>query len=142
MCCREPCVGGRQGYNRTVMKTRYWIAGVAAAVAGGAAYILTNRGPRFTPRRYRLQLPDAGATETEETPSVEFIGTATTIIRFHGLTILTDPNFLHRGERVHIGYGMHSTRLTHPAIDFDHLPPIDLVVLSHLHEDHFDKLVE
>ena len=27
---------------------------------------------------------------------VEFIGTATVIIRYGGFTILTDPNFLHR----------------------------------------------
>jgi L-ascorbate metabolism protein UlaG (beta-lactamase superfamily) len=37
---------------------------------------------------------------------------------------------------------MHSTRLTDPSMDFEDLPPIDFVLLSHLHEDHFDKLVE
>jgi len=37
---------------------------------------------------------------------------------------------------------MHATRLTDPAIRFEELPPIDFVILSHLHEDHFDKLVE
>jgi len=74
--------------------------------------------------------------------SVQFIGTATVIIRYQGLTILTDPNFLHRGDHVHLGYGMHSQRLTEPAISFEDLPPVDLVLLSHLHEDHFDKLVE
>ena len=73
---------------------------------------------------------------------MQFIGTATVIIRYQGLTILTDPNFLHRGDHVHLGYGMHSQRLTDPAIEFEDLPPIDLVLLSHLHEDHFDKLVE
>jgi len=74
--------------------------------------------------------------------SVQFIGTATVIIRYQGLTILTDPNFLHRGDHVHLGYGMHSERLTEPAMSFEELPPVDLVLLSHLHEDHFDKLVE
>ncbi len=29
--------------------------------------------------------------------SIYFVGTATTIIRFGGLTLLTDPNFLHKG---------------------------------------------
>src|SRR5581483_930370 len=47
-----------------------------------------------------------------------------------------------QGEQVHIGYGMHSTRLTNPAMDFEDLQPVDFVLLSHLHEDHFDKLVE
>jgi L-ascorbate metabolism protein UlaG (beta-lactamase superfamily) len=36
---------------------------------------------------------------------------------------------------------MTSTRLTEPALSMSQLPPIDLVVLSHLHEDHFDRRV-
>jgi len=76
------------------------------------------------------------------TGSVEFIGTATVIIRYGGFTILTDPNFLHRGDHVHLGYGMTAPRLTEPAFDIDQLPPVDLVVLSHLHGDHFDQIVE
>jgi L-ascorbate metabolism protein UlaG (beta-lactamase superfamily) len=74
--------------------------------------------------------------------SVLFVGTATTLIRFGGFTLLTDPNFLHRGDEVHLGYGLHATRLTDPALDLDNLPPLDLVVLSHVHEDHFDRLVQ
>ena len=74
--------------------------------------------------------------------SVEFIGTATVIIRYGGFTLLTDPNFLHRGDHVHLGYGMTAPRLTEPAFDIDSLPPVDLVVLSHLHGDHFDQIVE
>lgn len=71
-----------------------------------------------------------------------FIGTATVLIRYAGFTILTDPNFLHRGEYVHLGYGLRSRRMTEPAIDLEALPSVDLVVLSHLHEDHFDRRVE
>ena len=74
--------------------------------------------------------------------SIQFIGTATVLVKYRGLTILTDPNFLHKGDHVHLGYGLTAERLTEPAIDFDQLPPIDLVVLSHMHEDHFDKLVQ
>lgn len=74
--------------------------------------------------------------------SVFFIGTATVIIRYAGFTILTDPNFLHAGDHVHLGYGLTSQRLTNPAIDIEDLPPIDLCVLSHYHGDHFDQLVE
>jgi len=33
-------------------------------------------------------------------------------------------------------------RLTDPAVDLDALPPLDQIVLSHLHEDHFDRAVE
>jgi L-ascorbate metabolism protein UlaG (beta-lactamase superfamily) len=77
-----------------------------------------------------------------EESSIFFVGTATVILRHAGFTLLTDPNFLHAGGHVHLGYGLTSERLTNPAIDLDELPPIDLVVLSHLHEDHFDRLVQ
>lgn len=75
-----------------------------------------------------------------EQGSIHFIGTATVLIRYGGFTILTDPNFLHRGERVHLGYGLHATRRTDPAMEIDDLPKIDLVLLSHMHEDHFDRV--
>ncbi len=74
--------------------------------------------------------------------SVFFVGTATVIIRFAGFTILTDPNFLHAGDHVHLGYGLTSERQTNPAIDIEDLPPIDFCVLSHYHGDHFDQIVE
>jgi L-ascorbate metabolism protein UlaG (beta-lactamase superfamily) len=69
-----------------------------------------------------------------------FIGTATVLIRCFGFTILTDPNFLHQGEHAKLGYGLRSRRLTEPAMTIDELPPIDLVVLSHHHGDHFDEV--
>ena len=74
--------------------------------------------------------------------SILFIGTATVLIRYAGFTILTDPNFLHRGQHVRLGYGLRSRRLTDPALEIDALPPLDLVVLSHLHEDHWDRVAE
>jgi L-ascorbate metabolism protein UlaG (beta-lactamase superfamily) len=74
--------------------------------------------------------------------SVFFVGTATTVLNYAGFTILTDPNFLHAGDHVHLGYGMTSERLTNPAIDIEQLPNVDFCVLSHLHGDHFDQLVE
>jgi L-ascorbate metabolism protein UlaG (beta-lactamase superfamily) len=74
--------------------------------------------------------------------SVFFVGTATVILHYAGFTILTDPNFLHQGEHVHLGYGLRSARRTNPAIELEELPPIDFVLLSHMHEDHFDRVVE
>jgi L-ascorbate metabolism protein UlaG (beta-lactamase superfamily) len=86
--------------------------------------------------------PQAPEQDPGDEGSIFFVGTATVILRYGGFTILTDPNFLHQGDHVHIGYGMTSQRLTEPALDINDLPPIDLVLLSHLHEDHFDRLVE
>jgi L-ascorbate metabolism protein UlaG (beta-lactamase superfamily) len=71
---------------------------------------------------------------------VFFIGNATMLIRYHGFTLLTDPNFLHRGQRAYLGYGLSSRRRTDPAIEIDRLPPLDAVVLSHMHGDHWDRV--
>jgi L-ascorbate metabolism protein UlaG (beta-lactamase superfamily) len=78
-----------------------------------------------------------------ETGSIFFVGTATVILRYAGFTILTDPNFLHAGDHVHLGYGITAERQTDPAIDIEDIPPeVDFVLLSHYHGDHFDHLVE
>jgi L-ascorbate metabolism protein UlaG (beta-lactamase superfamily) len=71
--------------------------------------------------------------------SLTFIGTATTLLRLGTFTVLTDPNFLHRGQRAYLGYGLWSKRRTDPALELDDLPRLDAVVLSHLHGDHFDR---
>ncbi|WP_208280722.1 MBL fold metallo-hydrolase [Massilia oculi] len=89
-----------------------------------------------------LQLPAGEQKIDAAQGSVQFIGTATVLIRYQGFIILTDPNFLHKGDHVHLGYGLTSERKTNPAIAFDDLPPIDLVILSHFHGDHFDQLVQ
>jgi L-ascorbate metabolism protein UlaG (beta-lactamase superfamily) len=122
------------------MKARHWIAS-ALALAGATLWIMRKKPPA-RPRGHLLDVPPGDETPDSQLGSVQFIGTATVIIRYEGMTILTDPNFLHRGDHVHLGYGLHSQRLTEPAISFEELPPVDLVLLSHLHEDHFDKLVE
>ncbi len=74
--------------------------------------------------------------------SIFFVGTATVVLRYAGFTILTDPNFLHAGDHVHLGFGMTATRRTDPALELESLPPVDFVILSHMHEDHFDREVE
>jgi L-ascorbate metabolism protein UlaG (beta-lactamase superfamily) len=72
--------------------------------------------------------------------SVSFIGTATTVIRLGGFTLLTDPNFLHQGQWSYFGQGLFSRRRTEPAAQPADLPPLTAVVLSHLHGDHFDRV--
>lgn len=89
-----------------------------------------------------LVLPGNNTNPDLENGSVFFVGTATVILRYAGFTILTDPNFLHQGDHVHLGYGLRSQRVTDPAIAIEDLPPLDLVVLSHMHEDHFDRVAE
>ena len=74
--------------------------------------------------------------------SIFFVGNATVILSYAGFTILTDPNLLHRGDHVHLGYGMTAARRTDPALELEALPPIDFVLLSHMHKDHFDREVD
>ena len=86
-----------------------------------------------------LELTSDGTAEFTE-GDVYFIGNATTLIRFGGLTILTDPAFLHEGEHVDLGHGIWARREVEPACQIADLPAIDLIVLSHYHGDHFDDV--
>ncbi|WP_441959700.1 MBL fold metallo-hydrolase [Mycolicibacterium houstonense] len=74
--------------------------------------------------------------------AVTFIGNATTLIAVDGITLLTDPNFLHRGQHAYLGYGLLSKRLRQPALTVEQLPPVDAVLLSHMHGDHWDRVTQ
>ncbi|MFJ5733675.1 MBL fold metallo-hydrolase [Streptomyces paradoxus] len=76
---------------------------------------------------------------TGDAIDIHFIGNATVLLSYGPLTLLTDPNFLHRGQYAYLGYGLLSRRLTEPALDVHELPRLDAVVLSHLHGDHWDR---
>jgi L-ascorbate metabolism protein UlaG (beta-lactamase superfamily) len=79
---------------------------------------------------------------TSEQCSLLFIGTATILLRLGAFTLLTDPNFLHRGQYAYLGYGLVSRRRTEPALGIDDLPRLDAVVLSHMHGDHWDRVAK
>jgi hypothetical protein len=68
-----------------------------------------------------------------ENASLLFVGTATTIMEWEGIRLMTDPNFLHAGDHVHLGPGVTGTRVTDPAMNLEELPRIDVVLLSHYH---------
>lgn len=86
-----------------------------------------------------LALPVGGSADFSE-GSVHFIGNATTLIRYGGFTILTDPAFLHQGDHVHLGHGMYARREVEPSCQIADLPELDFIVLSHHHGDHFDDV--
>ncbi|MCC2628939.1 MAG: putative metal-dependent hydrolase, partial [Thermomicrobiales bacterium] len=89
-----------------------------------------------------LTLPDAATAAPIHEGSIFFIGNATVLLRVSGFTILTDPTFIHKHEQTWLGGGLHTTRLTDPAMELADLPPLDLVLLSHFHGDHFDQVAE
>src|ERR1700748_2179188 len=82
-----------------------------------------------------LELTSSGTADFSA-GEVYFIGNATTLIGFGGLTILTDPAFLHKGEHVFLGHGIWARREVEAARQTAYLPPIDLIVLSPRHDDH------
>jgi L-ascorbate metabolism protein UlaG (beta-lactamase superfamily) len=67
-----------------------------------------------------------------------WLGHSSVLINFFGVRILTDPVL---GSRVGISLGLGTLglkRLTATALTVKELPPIDVVLLSHAHYDHFD----
>lgn len=71
--------------------------------------------------------------------TVSWIGHATVLINFFGISILTDPVFSDRiGLNVLNMFTIGPRRLVHPALTFEDIPPIDLLLVSHAHMDHLD----
>lgn len=76
---------------------------------------------------------------SDSTITAAWIGHATVLINFFGTKIITDPVF---SQKIGINLLGLTTlgpkRLVEPALSFDELPPIDLILLSHAHMDHLD----
>ncbi|MBE9640365.1 MBL fold metallo-hydrolase [Salipiger mangrovisoli] len=70
-----------------------------------------------------------------ESLRITMIGHASILIQIAGLNILTDPVWSERASPFSFAG---PRRVTAPGIDFEHLPPIDVVLLSHNHYDHLD----
>jgi len=67
-----------------------------------------------------------------------WIGHSTVLLKIDGFTVLTDPVFsLRAGLNVGVTT-LGVKRLVTPALEIHDLPPIDLILLSHAHMDHFD----
>lgn len=67
--------------------------------------------------------------------TITWVGHTTFLIQIGGLNVLTDPVWSERASPVQF---IGPRRWVPPAVDFDRLPPIDAVLLSHDHYDHLD----
>ena len=63
--------------------------------------------------------------------AITWIGHASFLIQFSDLNVLVDPNFAN--------WLFLMKRLRRPGLRMEHLPPVDLVLISHAHFDHFHK---
>jgi N-acyl-phosphatidylethanolamine-hydrolysing phospholipase D len=82
------------------------------------------------PRRREF---DSSVVE-QQGPWVTWVGHATALVRFSGMTLLTDPMFSACASPLPIG----PKRFCEASPSIAQLPHIDLVLISHNHYDHLD----
>jgi L-ascorbate metabolism protein UlaG (beta-lactamase superfamily) len=99
----------------------------------------------FTPRKFFHELvlkawfmPRHGEHKRPPFPrlkhgqvAITWIGHASFLIQFNDLNVLVDPNFAN--------WLFLLKRIKRSGLRIEHLPPIDLVLLTHAHYDHFHK---
>lgn len=73
--------------------------------------------------------------ERSDATRITMVGHASMLIQVAGLNLLTDPVWSDRASPLRFAG---PRRVTAPGIDFDLLPPIDAVLVSHNHYDHLD----
>ena len=66
-----------------------------------------------------------------------WIGHSTVLLQLGGTNLLTDPVF---GQRAFPVQWLGPRRVMDPAISLDDLPPLDVVLISHNHYDHLDRI--
>jgi len=81
------------------------------------------------PQRPRARADGAAA-------AVTFVGHSTFLIQTSAGNILTDPMYSQRAGPLGL---LGPSRVRQPAVRFDDLPPIAIVLLSHNHYDHCDR---
>lgn len=79
--------------------------------------------------------PPPGKVDAPGVVRVTFVGHSTVLLQLDGLNVLTDPVWSDRASPV--GFAG-PRRIRAPAIRFDDLPRIDVVLVSHNHFDHLD----
>ncbi len=125
---------------------RAWIAG-----AGGAGLAAAGTGFYYNPPPFWRAIAGGWGRDIAPPPAspgiavwgdrglhVAWLGHATLLLKIDGFTILTDPVF---SDRAGLNFGPVTVgikRLIAPALRLPDLPPIDLVLLSHAHMDHWD----
>ena len=100
-----------------------WTKGVPADPAAGYNFPLLK--------------PDAAFLAANRTqPTLTWIGHATFLLQLGGVNVLTDPHLTERASPLSFAG---PKRHVAPGLDFESLPHVDVVVISHNHYDHLDR---
>src|SRR5260370_35095272 len=67
--------------------------------------------------------------------AIAFVNPSTSLLQRGGVNVLTDPVWSERASPVRWAG---PRRVRRPGLDLDHLPPIQVVLVSHNHYDHMD----
>lgn len=97
---------------------------------------MMSRTPPVWPEAVANAPADRPQARVSEGIRVTLIGHATVLLQVAGLNILTDP---HWSERAGPTSWLGVKRIRPPAIAFDDVPKIDIVLVSHSHYDHLDR---
>jgi N-acyl-phosphatidylethanolamine-hydrolysing phospholipase D len=118
-----------------------WVSQAVPGFGGLLKWMLVHRTTRprpkdpdpsvFTRVRSAFATPRATASHL----SVTWVGHASLLIQLGGRNILTDPMWSERASPVQFAG---PRRWVPPAVAFDALPPLDIVLQSHNHYDHLD----
>lgn len=84
----------------------------------------------------RTNFPDLITPDLQQ-GQITWIGHSTFLIQYEGLNILTDPVFSGRPSPLSF---VGPQRLVPLTVTPEHLPPIDVVIISHNHYDHLDEM--
>jgi L-ascorbate metabolism protein UlaG (beta-lactamase superfamily) len=85
---------------------------------------------------FPVDVPDVAFLKSNRTEfTATWIGHSTVLLQIGGVNILTDPIFSERASPVSFAG---PKRVVPPAPDIEHLPHIDIVLISHNHYDHLD----
>lgn len=117
------------------------MAGVFSLLAGCNNYawvLFKENGLSSTPHMKVANHPKPKDWPKDQV-TVTWIGHATALINFYGTVILTDPVLSERlapPELFEANLGIR--RITELPVTLNDLPPVDVVLLSHAHQDHWD----
>jgi N-acyl-phosphatidylethanolamine-hydrolysing phospholipase D len=118
----------RVSSRRLVRVTALLLAGLAATGCLFGEFMARNVDAFVSPmREVRFKVDDPVIPDARL--AVLWVGHATALVQIEDKFLLTDPVFTSTVGQV-------SRRLVEPGIDVESLPPIDAVLISHMHFDH------